>query len=119
MPQYMLLIYLDPSKGPAQDSPEGQAQHAKWYEYTEGLRSSGAFINGDALEEPSTATTVAVPNGDRVVTDGPFADTKEWLAGYYTIEAADLDAALDHAVGMPHVGYGSVEVRPVMQLPDM
>jgi hypothetical protein len=119
MPQYMLLIYGDPSKGPAEGSPEAEAEFKEWFSYTEALRDSGAFVSGDPLEPPSTATTVAVRNGDRVVTDGPFADTKEWLGGYYVVEAPDLDAALDHAVRMPNIDYGSVEVRPVMQIPGM
>jgi hypothetical protein len=119
MPQYMLLIYGDPSKGPAEGSPEAQAEFQEWYTYTETLRESGAFVSGDPLEPPSTATTVGVRNGERVVTDGPFADTKEWLGGYYVVEAADLDAALDLAARMPSINYASVEVRPVMQIPGM
>jgi hypothetical protein len=114
VPQYMLLIFADPEQGPAQGTPEADAQHQAWFTYTEGLRASGAFVSGEALQPPTTATTVAVRNGDRVVTDGPFADTKEWLGGYYVIEADDLDAALDHAAGMPNIGYGTIEVRPVM-----
>ena len=58
-------------------------------------------------------------DGERVVTDGPFAETKEWLGGFYVIEAPDLDVALDHASGMPNIGYGHVEVRPLMQVPAM
>jgi hypothetical protein len=114
VPQYMLLIFADPSNGPAEGTPEAQAHMQEWFTYTEGLRASGAFVSGEALQPPTTATTVAVRNGDRVVSDGPFADTKEWLGGYYVIEANDLDAALDHAAKMPNIGYGTVEVRPVM-----
>ena len=114
MPQYMLLIFADPSDGPAQGTPEAEAHMQQWFTYTEGLRSSGAFVSGEALQPPTTATTVAVRNGDRVVSDGPFADTKEWLGGFYVIDAPDLDAALNHAAKMPNIGYGTVEVRPVM-----
>ncbi|MEN3281703.1 MAG: hypothetical protein V7607_2843 [Solirubrobacteraceae bacterium] len=119
MPQYMLLIFSDPSQGPAQGSPEAEAQFREWGSYSEALRADNAFVNGDALEPPSTATTLAVRNGERVVSDGPFADTKEWLGGYYVIEADDLDAALDYAARMPNIHYGSVEVRPIMQVPGM
>jgi hypothetical protein len=119
MPQYMLLIFSDPSQGPAEGSPEAEAESRAWGSYSEALRTDDAFVNGDALEPPSTATTLAVRNGERVVSDGPFADTKEWLGGYYVIEADDLDAALDHAARMPNVHYGSVEVRPIMQVPGM
>jgi hypothetical protein len=114
VPQYMLLIFADPSKGPAEGSPEAQAEMQEWFTYTEGLRAAGALVSGEALQPPTTATTVAVRNGERVVSDGPFADTKEWLGGYYVVEAPDLDGALDHAAKMPNIGYGTVEVRPVM-----
>ena len=119
MPQYMLLIFSDPSQGPAEGSPEAEAESRDWWSYTDALRADNALVNGDALEPPSTATTLAVRNGERVVSDGPFADTKEWLGGYYVIEADDLDAALDHATRMPNINYGSVEVRPIMQVPGM
>jgi hypothetical protein len=119
MPQYMLLIFADPADGPAQDSPEGQAEWQAWGTYTQGLKDAGAFVSGEPLEAPSTATTVSVRNGERVVTDGPFAETKEWLGGFYVIEADDLDAALEHAASIPNVGYGHVEVRPLMQVPAM
>ena len=119
MPQYMLLLFADPSQGPAEGSPEAMAEWQAWGTYTQGLKDAGAFVSGEPLEPPTTATTVAMRNGDRVVTDGPFAETKEWLGGYYVIEAADLDAALDHASRIPNAGYGHVEVRPVMQVPGM
>ncbi len=114
MPQYMLLIFADPAKGPGEGSPEAQAEMQQWFSYTEGLREAGVLVSGEALQPPTTATTVAVRNGDRVVSDGPFADTKEWLGGYYVVDAPDLDAALDHAAKMPNIAYGTVEVRPVM-----
>jgi hypothetical protein len=119
MPQYMLLIFSDPDRGPAPDSPEGQAQWQAWGTYTEGLREAGVLVGGEPLDPPTTATTVSVRNGERVVTDGPFADTKEWLGGFYIIEAPDLDAAIEHASGMPNIGYGHVEIRPVMRVPAM
>jgi hypothetical protein len=112
--QYMLLIYVDPTAGPDPASPEGQAQSARWFTYTEGLQSAGVLKAGEGLDPPQTATTVSVRNGERVITDGPFADTKEWLGGFYVIDAPDLDAALDHAAGMPHIQSGWVEIRPVM-----
>ena len=119
MPQYMLLLFADPGQGPAEGSPEAMAEWQAWGTYTQGLKDAGAFVSGEPLEAPTTATTVAVRNGDRMVTDGPFAETKEWLGGYYVIEVADLDAALDHASRIPNVGYGHVEVRPVMKVPGM
>jgi hypothetical protein len=111
--QYMLLIYVDPTAGPDPESPEGKEQTARWFRYSERLQSAGVFKAGEGLQPPQTATTLSVRDGERVVTDGPFADTKEWLGGFYVIDAADLDAALDHAAGMPHLESGWVEVRPL------
>jgi len=114
MPQYMLLIY-----GPADGgiSPEeAAAEMPRWYEYTEGLRNAGVLVAGDALLGVEAATTVRVRDGETQITDGPFAETKELLGGYYIIEVPDLDSALGHAAGIPSVGRGSVEVRPVMDM---
>ena len=114
MPQYMLLIYVPTEGGP---SPEEQAAEGpRWFEYTEGLRSAGVHIAGDALQGRETATTVRVRDGETQITDGPFAETKELLGGYYLIDVPDLDAALEHAARIPSVGRGSVEIRPVMDL---
>jgi hypothetical protein len=111
MPQYMLLIY-----NPV-DSPVTAEQLAemgpRWDAYTQSLKDAGVFVAGDALERPDVATTVRVRDGQTQFTDGPFAETKEFLAGYYAIECPDLDTALDHASRMPNVSYGSTEVRPV------
>jgi hypothetical protein len=112
MPQYMLLIYSPTEGGPSPE--EAQAELPRWFEYTQQLQESGAMVAGDALESVTTATTVRVRDGERLTTDGPFAETKEALGGYYIIDVADLDAALSWAERIPSVGYGSVEVRPVM-----
>ena len=117
MPQYMLLLFSDPSQGPAEGSPEAMAEWQAWGTYTQGLKDAGAFVSGEPLEPPTTATTVAMRNGDRVVTDGPFAETKEQLGGYYLIECADLDAAIEIAARVPGALHGSIEIRPIMSLP--
>jgi hypothetical protein len=83
-------------------------------QYTQDLQESGAMVGGDALQGLDTATTVRVRETETLVTDGPFAETKEMLGGYYLIDVPDLDAALAWAAKIPSVGYGSVEVRPVM-----
>ncbi len=117
MPQYMLLIYSPTEGGP---SPEAaQAEYPRWMEYSQSLVDAGAMVAGDPLEGIDTATTVRVRGGETAVTDGPFAETKEVLGGYYIIDVADLDAALGWAAKVPNVGYGSIEVRPVMAIPDM
>jgi hypothetical protein len=112
MPQYLLLIYGDPADAPA---PEQQAaMMPEWSAYTERLGESGAMRGGNALESAETATTVRVRDGETIVSDGPYAETKEILGGYYLIEVPDLDTALGWAAKMPNISYGSVEVRPVV-----
>ena len=111
MPQYMLLIY-QPVDNPL--SPERlQEMGPRWDAYTQSLIDAGVFVGGDALERPDVATTVRERDGQTQFTDGPFAETKEFLAGYYAINCPDLDTALEHASRMPNVAYGSTEVRPV------
>jgi hypothetical protein len=112
MPQYMLLIYQPSDSVP---SPEQLAEAGpRWDAYTQSLKDAGVFVAGDALERPDVATTVRQRDGQTQFTDGPFAETKEFLAGYYAIECSDLDTALEHASRMPNVAYGgSTEVRPV------
>jgi hypothetical protein len=110
MPQYMLLI-CNPIEGLSPD--EAQAEMPKWIAYTQALSDEGAYVSGDALQPVGTATTVRVRGGDRLVTDGPFAETKEALAGYYVIDVADVHAALDWAARIPSATRGSVEVRPI------
>ncbi|MGH2840886.1 MAG: YciI family protein [Solirubrobacteraceae bacterium] len=116
MPQYLLLIYGDPADAPPPE--EQEAQMAKWYEYTQALGESGAMLGGNALEPADTATTVRVRDDETLITDGPFAETKEILGGYYLIDVADLDAALAWAAKMPNIRHGSVEVRPIWEIPE-
>ena len=84
-------------------------------EYTRSIRDSGHFKAGDALESIAKATTVRVRDGKTLTTDGPFAETREQLGGYYLVEAADLDEAIKLAARIPSAHHGSIEVRPVMQ----
>jgi hypothetical protein len=112
MPQYMLLIYGPIEGGPSAE--EMQAEFPRWMEYTQALQDSGTMVAGDALQPGETATTVRVRDGETVLTDGPFAETKELLGGYYVLDVPDLDAALKWAAKMPNINYGTVEVRPVM-----
>jgi hypothetical protein len=84
--------------------------------FTDSIKKSGHYLGGDGLEPTATATTVRVRDGKPVTTDGPFAETREQLGGYYMIEAKDLDEAADIATRIPGASYGSVEVRPVMRM---
>ena len=106
--QYLMLIYV-----PADFTPD-PTERPRWMDYTKQLQESGARIAGDALQGLDTATTVRVRDDETLVTDGPFAETKEMLAGYYLIDVPDLDAALGWAAKIPSVGYGSVEIRPTV-----
>ncbi len=111
---YTLLIYGDPSAAPDYESPEGQAEFQHWMSYTQELTQSGHLKAGEALRPRENATTVRVRDGETLNTDGPFAETKEILGGFYLIDVPDLDVALDWASKMPNIKYGSVEVRPVV-----
>lgn len=108
--RYLLLIYEDESNPPPDD-----AEMAKWFEYTDALRESDAMEAGEALHPTSTATTVRLRNGETVATDGPFAETKEQLGGFYLVDVPDLDAALEWAAKMPNAHRGSIEVRPILE----
>jgi hypothetical protein len=113
----MLLIY-NPAEGDLTPE-EWEAERPLWYDYTQGLHSAGVHVAGDALYGVDTATTVRVHDGETQITDGPFAETKEFLAGYYVIEVPDLDAALGHAARIPSAGRGPIEVRPVVDMTQM
>jgi hypothetical protein len=111
--QYLLTLYSDES-GWAQLTPEQQQQGVAAYgAYTEALRSAGALISANRLRPSATATTLRTTNGKTQVLDGPFAESKEQLGGYYLIEASDLDAAMQWAGRCPGVQHGVVEVRAV------
>jgi hypothetical protein len=115
--QYMLLIYDSEAKWGRMTEAEGQALMGEYLAYTDELRNSGAFVAGEPLELTATAKTVHVRDGDRFVTDGPFAETKEQLGGYYLVDVESEDEALEWAAKIPSARLGRIEVRPVMQLP--
>ncbi|HUG41248.1 MAG TPA: YciI family protein [Longimicrobiales bacterium] len=105
--RYMLLIYENENNEP------GDLQ--RWFDYTEEMGKAGVMNGGEALHPTSTATTVRVKNGEPVTTDGPFAETREQLGGYYIIDCKDLDEAIRWAAKMPNADRGSIEIRPVME----
>jgi hypothetical protein len=112
MPKYTLLIYSPSDRRPTPE--ESAAEMPRWNEYTESLQDAGVMVAGEALHGVEAATTVRVRDGETQLTDGPFAETKEMLAGFYIVDCPDLDTALGHAARVPNVGYGSIEVRPVV-----
>lgn len=116
--QYMLILNETAAQfGERNDPAAAEAYWGAWNAYLTALGAAGVIINGDGLHGPETATTVRVRNGTRDVQDGPFADTKESLGGYFVIEVPDLDSALDWAAKSPSAAYASVEVRPVLPPP--
>ena len=111
--KYLLLIYGNEHAFETMSEEERHEVYAAYDALMKDLAATGEAIAGDELAPTSTATTVQVRNGERLVTDGPFAETKEQLGGYFLIDVKDLDAAIDIAARMPTVTAGSIEVRPV------
>jgi len=114
--RYMLLLYSAPNAGPTEGSPEQAAEMQEWYTYTQSLQEAGVLLGGEPLHGIDTATTVQVRDGQTISTDGPFAETKEVLGGFYMIDVDNVDDAIDWASKVPLAPYGSVEVRPVLEL---
>jgi hypothetical protein len=112
--QYMTLIYSDPAREPAYGTPEFQAMMGGFFSLNEKMKADGVLVSGEALQRIETATSVRIRNGKVETMDGPFAETKEHLGGYYVIEVPDLDAALRYAAMIPSVHFGTIEVRPLM-----
>ena len=112
----MMLIYLDES-WTGRPLADRQALYAEQVKFSEGLRTKGQYLAGNPLHPPSSATTVRVRDGKRLLTDGPFAETREHLGGYMLIDAANLDEAIAIATGAPLARVGTIEVRPVREGP--
>lgn len=116
--QYLLLIYqTEVGGGTAADDEAMATELAAYGAFTAETRDRNQFIAGEALEPTSTATSVRIRDGRLAVTDGPFAETKEALGGFYLLECADLDEAIEMAAKIPAVKRGTIEVRPIWQLP--
>ena len=111
---YMCLIYSDEQAWQGMGDEDRNQVFADYMAFTASIRKSGNMVAGDALQPTTTATTVRVRNGETLVTDGPFAETKEQLGGYYLIDAKDADEALAIAGRIPGAQHGSIEVRPVV-----
>ena len=113
--RYLLLIYGDESQWPERSEADQQAELGRWMTYTQAISDEGIMRGGDALQPTASATTVRVRDVETQVTDGPFAETREKLGGYYMIECDTLDQAIEAARRIPSVDRGSVEVRPIME----
>lgn len=114
--QYLCLIYDDETGGTRMSREEGQALMGEYSAFTENIRKSGHYVGGNPLQPTKTASTVRVRQGKVSTTDGPFAETKEQLGGYYLIEAKDLNDAIQVASRIPAARSGSIEVRPIMKM---
>jgi hypothetical protein len=115
--QYMLLIYDSESKWETMSEADAQALMGEYFAYTNELRDSGAFVAGEPLDLTAKAKTVHVRDGERFVVDGPFAETKEQLGGYYLVDVESEAEALDWAAKIPSARLGRIEVRPIAQMP--
>jgi hypothetical protein len=113
--KYLLTLYGDESQDAEATPEEWQATLDAYWDYDRALRAAGAFIAGEALQPSPTATTVRVRDGERALTDGPFAETREQLGGFYLLECRDLDEALDWAAKCPAALDGTIEVRAIME----
>jgi hypothetical protein len=110
--KYLLLIY-----GPqTPDAAPDEAVHREYAQFTQEILESGEMLAGDALQAVDTATSVRVRDGKRSTTDGPFAETKEVLGGYYYVDVKDLDRAIELAGKIPGARHGTIEVRPILEL---
>ena len=112
--QYLLLIYGDQDGWKSRSEEENGQLMQDYYTFTQELEQSGAMVAGNALQPTETATTVRVRNDETLTTDGPFAETKEQLGGYYLVDVNSIDEALEWAAKIPGARHGSIEVRPVM-----
>ena len=117
--KYLLLIYDKEQEWGALSEATQQAIYGEYRKLREELEANGQFVGGSQLAPTSTATSVRVRDDKRVVTDGPFAETREQLGGYYLVEAQDLDEAIGIAGRIPPARYGTIEIRPVMEIPGL
>jgi hypothetical protein len=114
--KYMMLIYSDEQRWAKLDPAEWQRIGGAYMKFTQEIQDSGHYLAGAPLQPTSTATSVRIRDSENLVTDGPFAETREQLGGYYLVEASDLDEAIGIAQRIPSAGFGTIEVRPVMEM---
>ena len=111
--KYMALIYSDPSLEPPYGTPEFQAMMMGYGSANKIMEEAGVMVHGDGLQDIETATSLRIRGGKTETMDGPFAETKERLGGYYILDCKDLDEALKYAALIPSAAYGTIEVRPL------
>jgi len=114
--KYLLMIYGNEAATQAASKADVDQMHAAYTAYTEAIKKAGVMVGGERLQRSSAATTVRVTNGKTQVLDGPYAETKEQLGGYYMINVPDLDTALSWAARCPGASHGVMEVRPIWEM---
>ena len=114
--KYTLLLYGDESRWATMTPEESAEDMQRWGAFYEELMASGAYLAGEGLDATASAVTVRIKDGEAVHTDGPFAETREQLGGYFLIEASDLDEAIDVAGRIPGARRGTIEIRPVLEI---
>src|SRR4051812_35269869 len=114
--KYMLLVYMDEQ---AMTDEEREHCYVESAQLTQDLNATGKYVGAGPLHSVATATSLRVRNGKRLVTDGPFAETREQLGGYYVVEAKDLDEAISIAERIPPARFGTIEIRPMMEIPGL
>ncbi|HRK42981.1 MAG TPA: YciI family protein [Gemmobacter sp.] len=112
--QYMALIYTDPALEPAWGTPEFDAMMKGYFDVNDALKAAGHLIAGEGLQGVETATSLRLRGGKVETMDGPFAETKEHLGGYYIMDVPDLETALKYAAMIPSAAFGTIELRPLM-----
>ena len=113
--KYALLLYAAPDAAGHDEGPADDRVFSSWVAYTQAMKDAGVVLGGEQLRPVDTATSVRWKGGERLLTDGPFIETKEHLLGFYLLDVDSLDAAVDWAARMPLTRYGTVEVRPVAE----
>ena len=116
--KYLCLIYEDENTYATMPKEEADAVFGEYFTFTDGIKKSGHHVSSEALQPVNTATTIRMRNGKLSTTDGPFAETKEQLGGFYLVDCKDLDEAIETAARIPGARDGSIEVRPVMEFPS-
>jgi hypothetical protein len=112
----MFLLYSPPE---ARADPALRPPFEEWVAYGQSLRDAGIHLGDNPLQGLETATTVRVRDGETLISDGPFAETKEMLGGYYLVDLPSHEAALEWAARVPNASYGSIEIRPIMEIPEL
>jgi hypothetical protein len=116
--RYLCLLIGEPdTEGPARGTPEFMQMLADYQSATKAMAAAGVLVDSGPLQPPASATTIRVRDGQTMVTDGPFAEIKEQIGGYYVLDCADLDEAMRWAATIPAARFGAIEIRPLMVMP--